>query len=230
MTIKPFPTHKFEEKKIFQDDANAKVVLMQHRKTNTPYVIKIIQSCKVSEYVGGISIEAHIGMKLINNVGFAKTHKFYVTGPVHYLCIEYIEGMQLKELIEKHATEKMPVEQFRVLTSSYLQAMQYLVKERIFPRGLHDRNILIQPNGTVKIIDFAQYWGKRDRVSTIDVGHAIVNNLRLLFPSVNTEETPSFSSWEELISKHHESDGWEALGQWLEKAIDHPFMQGNLSE
>lgn len=225
MTIQPkaFPHLKYEELKVFQDDGDAKVVLMRHSKKDQERVVKIVDASKVSGYRDGISFEAHIGMKVINHAGFAKTYKFYVTASTHYLVLEYIQGKLFKELLEEHTSKKMPVEQFRALATSYFKAMSYLIEQKIYPKGLHERNILIQSNFTIKIIDFEQYM--LEGVGSLDMGHAIYNNIRYLLPLVDITDTPSFELWEALVQSHHNADGYEELAEWVAQVLEHPFMQ-----
>lgn len=222
--LKPFPHAKYTEVEVFQDDGDAKVVLMHHQKKDKEYVVKIIQASKVSQYVGGLSFEAYMGMRLIDHPGFAKTYRFFVTDSIHYLVIEFIKGMQFKKFLEEHATQKLPLRQFRVLAASYFHAMTYLIEKGIYPRGMHERNIIVQSNFTIKVIDFEQYIAEKDLVDPLDMGHAIFHPFRPLFALVDKEGASSFSSWEDLICDYSQRDGYEGLQVWINEVINHPFM------
>ena len=225
--LQEFPCLKYQQEKLFQDDGDAKVLLMRHERRDKVYVVKVVESSKISEYREGLSHEAYMGMKVLDHKRFAKTYKYYVTATLHYLVIEYIEGMELRAFVAQCQGEKIYSDQFKPLLRSYYQAMTYLVRNEIFPRGLHDRNVIVEKDHRVKIIDFEAFMINNDphRVDSLDMGHRMFEPIRPLFALENVDIGADFKEFQKLTKDYWRTDGWGELGEWVQKVLKHPFLQ-----
>lgn len=220
---KPFPAHKYIQERLFQEDDNAKVALMRHTKKDRCYVVKIIEEKNIGRYVQGVSFEAHMGMRVLNHEGFAKTYKFYTLSDKHYLLIEYIEGKLLKTVEEEWTGHPLAEQDFKTLMRSYFEAMHYLIDVQIFPKGIHERNILIRGDFTIKIIDFERYLENAGHLC-LDMGHIILRYIRPLLCKVRAAQFALFDEWEDALESYADADGFDELSAWAQKVLDHPFL------
>jgi serine/threonine protein kinase len=72
----------------------------------------------------------------------------------HYLVVEYIQGRSLREVLEDHAPDGLPVEKALNITSQICDALAYCHEHGVFHRDIKPENIMILDDGRVKIIDF----------------------------------------------------------------------------
>jgi eukaryotic-like serine/threonine-protein kinase len=71
-----------------------------------------------------------------------------------YLVIEYIKGRTLRDVLEAYAPDPMPIAEALNITRQICDALAYCHENGIFHRDIKPENILVQDDGTVKIIDF----------------------------------------------------------------------------
>jgi len=69
-----------------------------------------------------------------------------------FIIMEYLEGMPLKSMIS--TKRKMTIEQVTNIVTQVCKGLEYAHKQGIIHQDINPRNIFIQPNGIVKIIDF----------------------------------------------------------------------------
>src|SRR5712692_4668907 len=72
----------------------------------------------------------------------------------HYLVMEYIQGRSLREVIEEHAPDLLPQAEAIRLTMQICDALAYCHEHGVFHRDIKPENIMIQDDGSIKIIDF----------------------------------------------------------------------------
>lgn len=70
----------------------------------------------------------------------------------HYIALEFVEGISLKELLAK--TAPLPVEVSLSLTDQILEAFIYVHQHNIIHRDIKPGNILIDTQGRAKLTDF----------------------------------------------------------------------------
>jgi len=72
----------------------------------------------------------------------------------HYLVMEYIQGRSLREVMEEHAPDLLPQAEAIRLTMQICDALAYCHEHGVFHRDIKPENIMIQDDGSIKIIDF----------------------------------------------------------------------------
>lgn len=73
-------------------------------------------------------------------------------GDIYYIVMEYVEGMTLKQYIQKN--DPIPIETALDIMQQITAAISHAHHYGIIHRDIKPQNILIDPNGNIKITDF----------------------------------------------------------------------------
>ncbi len=87
----------------------------------------------------------------LNHPGIVTLHDFGQTSRYYYFIMEYVDGMNLRQLLQSHALEPR---QALDLVTQICTALQFAHDENIVHRDIKPENILINKKGQVKIADF----------------------------------------------------------------------------
>jgi len=71
-----------------------------------------------------------------------------------YIILEYVDGGNLQQLLDKSSEKKLCFSLCRKIFKSIVKGLIYLQKENIIHRDIKPENILLMTNGVVKIGDF----------------------------------------------------------------------------
>jgi eukaryotic-like serine/threonine-protein kinase len=71
-----------------------------------------------------------------------------------YLVMEYIEGRNLRQILEAYAGKLLAVEEVLRIGEQICDALLYCHEHGVFHRDIKPENIMLQDDGSVKIIDF----------------------------------------------------------------------------
>ena len=71
---------------------------------------------------------------------------------VAYICMEFVEGMDLKKWLEAHGTP--PIEMALLMLRDVCRGLEHAHGHRIIHRDIKPANIMLTPDGTIKIMDF----------------------------------------------------------------------------
>ena len=71
---------------------------------------------------------------------------------VAYICMEYVEGMDLKQWLEAHGTP--PIEMAQLMLRDLCRGLEHAHGHRIIHRDIKPANIMLTPDGTIKLMDF----------------------------------------------------------------------------
>jgi serine/threonine-protein kinase len=71
-----------------------------------------------------------------------------------YLVMEYIKGRTLRAIIEDHAPDPLPIAEAIRITIQLADTLKYCHEHGVFHRDIKPENIMLQEDGSIKIIDF----------------------------------------------------------------------------
>ncbi len=92
-------------------------------------------------------------LALLEHKGIVGLHDYIESNDGLYLIMEYVEGQQLDEYINKE-TGPIVEEKLIPLFTQLLQTFDYLHKKKIVHRDIKPSNILIDNDGKTKLLDF----------------------------------------------------------------------------
>jgi predicted Ser/Thr protein kinase len=100
---------------------------------------------------------------------------------LYYLVMEYVEGANLRQLIQSGAVA--PQEALAIVPQ-ICDALQFAHEEGIVHRDIKPENILLDKRGRVKIADFglAKLLGRGDSQHTLTQSHQVMGTLRYMAP------------------------------------------------
>src|SRR6476469_8641000 len=81
-------------------------------------------------------------------------------GPDHHIVMEYVPGETLRALLDRQAP--LPVVQAVEITAGILGALEYAHRNGLIHRDIKPGNVLITPQGTIKVVDFGIAKGATD--------------------------------------------------------------------
>lgn len=102
---------------------------------------------------------------VLNHPNIVRVYDVSFTGRVHSIVMEYIDGITLKDYIERQSvlTWKEAVH----FTVQILRALQHAHDKGIVHRDIKPQNIMLLQNGTIKVTDFGIARFARSEVRTI---------------------------------------------------------------
>lgn len=71
-----------------------------------------------------------------------------------YLVMEYIDGRTLRNVLEERAGKPLPLEEALRIADQVCDALLYCHERGVYHRDIKPENIMLQADGSVKIIDF----------------------------------------------------------------------------
>src|SRR5690349_812683 len=81
-------------------------------------------------------------------------------GDCPYIVMEYVPGVTVRDLIAREGT--IPVDQAVEIAAQILSALEYAHRNGLIHRDIKPGNVLITPQGTVKVVDFGIAKGASD--------------------------------------------------------------------
>lgn len=136
--------------------ASAIVYLAQDIKLNRVCAVKIVKKNTYSNKMAAQeSLEEVNKMKLLAHVSIPQLYDIYDDDDRLCIVMEFIEGQNLNEIIK---SQRNPLDEYTVVSWAkqlcrVLFYLHTLKPPRIF-RDLKPANIILQPNGIIKLIDF----------------------------------------------------------------------------
>ena len=133
----------------------AVVKLAVHKLTKNKYAIKIYskQSLIDPQKRNVVKNEINI-LKQIDNENVMKLYEVIDTSSNLYLVLEYINGVNLLEILKKVKDHYIKEQRAKKLFLQVVNGISYCHKKNIFHRDIKLENILVLKDDTIKIIDF----------------------------------------------------------------------------
>lgn len=93
-----------------------------------------------------------------------------------FIIMEYLEGVPLRQILDN--TKKLPMEKTLDIVLQTCFGLEYAHKYGIIHQDINPRNIFVQPDGSVKIIDF----GLACRIGTVDTNFLFPGTIYYISP------------------------------------------------
>jgi len=97
--------------------------------------------------------EAKVLAKLSNVPGIVRVHNLFTENGTAYIIMEYVEGIDLKRYIRMR-NQLLSVEEMLHVMKPIMEALIRVHKAELVHRDISPDNIMIQPDGTAKLLDF----------------------------------------------------------------------------
>ena len=135
-------------------------------------VIKILQeeNLDIEKFKSTFKSEL---IKQLNHINIAHIYDVYFSKNIQYIVMEYIDGITLKEFINKQGS--ITWNDVIYFSKSILEAVQYAHNKNIIHGNITAENILLTANAEVKIKDFGIYNSNSSQPKYEDIGNIGVN-------------------------------------------------------
>lgn len=144
----------FELIKVIGRGSYAKVFLVEYRKTQKCYAMKVIKKSLVNddEDIDWVQTEKHVFEQATNHPFLVGLHSCFQTESRLFFVIEYLCGGDLMYHMQRK--RKLPEDQARFYSSEIMLALDYLHSKGIIYRDLKLDNVLLDIEGHVKLTDY----------------------------------------------------------------------------
>ena len=133
----------------------AVVKLAVHKITRNKYAIKIYSKQTLIDPQKRNTVKNEINiLKQIDNENVMKLYEVIDTPSNLYLVLEYINGVNLLEILKNEKNHFIKEQRAKKLFSQIVKGISYCHKKNIFHRDIKLENILVLKDDTIKIIDF----------------------------------------------------------------------------
>lgn len=143
----------FKVKHLIGKGNYSKVYLVHKVDTNKPYAMKVINKSELenSEHKRRVMIEKEI-MQYTDSPFIVKLHYTFQTAKKLYFILDFVNGgeLHMKLIKEVKLKEKMTI----FYVAEILLALKALHERKIIYRDLKPRNILLDSDGHLKLVDF----------------------------------------------------------------------------
>ena len=89
---------------------------------------------------------------LLSHPNIVKVYDVSFSDKIHYIVMEYIDGITLKEYIDQQ--KALSWKEAVHFTVQILRALQHAHEKGIVHRDIKPQNIMLLPDGTIKVMDF----------------------------------------------------------------------------
>jgi serine/threonine protein kinase len=92
----------------------------------------------------------------LRHPGIAQVSDFFIENHSAYVVMEYVPGQSLAQLLSQQPGQHLSPDRAIELTQQLCQALDYLHRQRppLIYRDLKPENVIVEPGGQVKLIDF----------------------------------------------------------------------------
>jgi predicted Ser/Thr protein kinase len=132
------------------------------------------------DFVARFTREARALAKL-NHPNIVNVHDFGETGGLYYIIMEYVDGMNLRELLQ---TRRLAPAEALAIVPKICDALEYAHEEGLVHRDIKPENLLIDKKGRVKIADFglAKLLRREPLDMTLTLSGMALGTLRYMAP------------------------------------------------
>ncbi len=144
----------FELIKVIGRGSYAKVFLVEYKKTNKCYAMKVIKKSMVNddEDIDWVQTEKHVFEQATNHPFLVGLHSCFQTESRLFFVIEYLCGGDLMYHMQRK--RKLPEDHARFYAAEIVLALDFLHSKGIIYRDLKLDNVLLDKEGHVKLTDY----------------------------------------------------------------------------
>ncbi|WP_347058729.1 Stk1 family PASTA domain-containing Ser/Thr kinase [Blastococcus sp. HT6-30] len=102
------------------------------------------------------------------------------TGATPYIVMEYVEGETLRDVLRREG--RLPIERAMSLAADICGALDFSHRNGIVHRDVKPGNVMITPQGTVKVMDFGIARAVSDSAATMTSTAAVIGTAQYLSP------------------------------------------------
>lgn len=157
-------------KNLIGEGGMSSVYLAEHKRLHTMWAVKIVQKNQKAQF--DFLAESNI-LKHLQHPALPRIVDIFEDSEKIYLVEDFVEGVSLQDLLqrEKNVSEEQGLQWFRDLC----EVLRYLHSQQPNPiiyRDLKPSNIMIQPDGVLKLIDFgiAREYKQESSADTTYIG------------------------------------------------------------
>lgn len=166
---------KYEVLTLIGKGGMSKVYLARDKRLNKQWAVKEIQKRgrdKNNEIVVQSAIAEANMIKQLDHTAIVRIVDIIETSDVIYIIEDFIEGRTLAEILEEDGSQ--PQEQVIEWSKEICEALEYLHtrKPPIIYRDMKPANVMLKPDGHIKIIDFgiAREYKNQNTADTVSLG------------------------------------------------------------
>jgi serine/threonine-protein kinase len=131
------------------------------------YALKVLNPELINniEIVSLFLNEATI-LSRLDHKNICKFIEYFADGPEYIIVLEFIEGVDLKELMRMHPLNRIPFKKAMYIAAECLDAFQYAYEMGILHRDIKPSNIMIENSGRSVLMDFGtavEFYNKTQR-------------------------------------------------------------------
>jgi eukaryotic-like serine/threonine-protein kinase len=128
------------------------VYLAQHIRLGDKRAIKVLPKSRVrdSTYLARFQLEAK-AIASLNHPNIVLAHDIDNDGDVHYIVMEYIDGVDLQQLVKRDGA--LDFSNAAEVTAQAARGLAHAHAQGVIHRDVKPANLLIDPTGTVRLLD-----------------------------------------------------------------------------
>ncbi len=138
------------------------IYLALHRVLQKPFALKVISPAVLDnpDILARFHAEARAAAQL-DHPNIARAHDADQAGELHFLVMEYVEGMSLAQLLEKRGPLSVASACHCVCQAAL--GLQHACERGMVHRDIKPQNLMLTPKGQIKVLDFglARLRGER---------------------------------------------------------------------
>ncbi|MBR3768467.1 MAG: Stk1 family PASTA domain-containing Ser/Thr kinase [Clostridia bacterium] len=163
---------RYEIKEIIGVGGMAKVYKAYDRVDDRIVAVKILKEEYIAneEYRVRFKNESR-AISLLNHLNVVKVYDVCFSDDIQYIVMEHVEGITLKEFIEKQKV--LDWKEALIVVVQILRALQHAHDKGVIHRDIKPQNILLLSNATIKVTDFGIASFKRGELSSLEDNEAI---------------------------------------------------------
>jgi tetratricopeptide (TPR) repeat protein/tRNA A-37 threonylcarbamoyl transferase component Bud32 len=129
------------------------IYLAEHRVLDKPVALKVINPTLLDnpDTLARFHVEARAAAKL-DHQNIARAYDADRAGDLHFLVLEFVEGVSLAHLVEKKGP--LSVTAACHCVSQVAMALQHAYEQGMVHRDIKPHNLMLTPRGQVKVLDF----------------------------------------------------------------------------